>query len=88
MNLTDKLPTFTRCHEETLWQLFKNGPTWDGNMISKSHRSDLTDMGYADRGDGWNWLTTEGVLLCLELGMGRDDRKQRHTLQTPPRSHS
>lgn len=58
---------------DTLWCMFKNGPTWDGNLPSKTGRSDLINKGYAAREDGWNWLTTEGVLLALELGYG--DRK-------------
>lgn len=56
---------------ETLWCMFLRGPTWDGDLPSKSGRSDLIDKGYAERGDGWNWLTTTGVLLALELGMGQ-----------------
>ncbi|ASW06288.1 hypothetical protein [Rhizobium sp. 11515TR] len=66
---------------DTLWCLFRNGPTWDGDLPSKSGRSDLIDKGYAERGDGWNWLTTAGVLLALELGMGvtKENRQNRAT---------
>ena len=62
---------------ETLWQLFRNGPTWDGDLASKSGRSWLVDHGFAERGDGWNWLNSAGVLLALELGMGRR-KEARH----------
>lgn len=68
----------TGASQDVLWQLFRNGPTWDGDVASKSGRSDLVDLGYADRGDGWNWLTTPGVLLALELGFGsRKEKAQR-----------
>ena len=68
----------TGAASDVLWQLFRNGPTWDGDLSSKTGRSDLVDLGYADRGDGWNWLTTDGVLLSLELGHGpRKEKAQR-----------
>lgn len=60
---------------ETLWCLFKHGPTWDGNLPSKAGRTELVERGFADRGHGWNWLTTDGVLLAVEIGMG--GRKER-----------
>jgi hypothetical protein len=62
--------------------LFLNGPTWDGNLPSKTGRDWLVEKGYAARGDGWNWLTTDGALLALELGYGlkkeqRDNARRR-----------
>ena len=39
----------TPVHREQLLQLVKNGPVWDGDVISKSHRSDLLDWGLASR---------------------------------------
>ena len=62
---------------DTIWQLFRNGPTWDGNMVSKSDRDIAVDAGLVERADGWNWLTHSGVTLALELGMGRDSEKGR-----------
>ena len=50
---------------EVAWQLFRNGPTWDGNIISKAARDELHKLGYIDRLDGWQWLTREGVTLCF-----------------------
>lgn len=64
---------------DTIWQLFRNGPTWDGNMVSKSDRDIAVKAGLVERTDGWNWLTHSGVTLALELGMGRDSEKGRRT---------
>jgi hypothetical protein len=61
--------------EETLWCLFALGPTEDGNVPSKAGRDDLYDMGLIDRADGWQWLTRDGVMLCL--GKDFDRRKER-----------
>ena len=36
-------------HREALLQLYKNGPVWDGDVISKSHRDDLMRWGLAER---------------------------------------
>ena len=64
--------------QDVLWQLFRNGPCGDGDLASKSGRSQLVDLAYADRGDGWNWLSSSGVLLALELGFGlRKERERR-----------
>ena len=55
---------------DTLWAMFKRGPLHDGDMPSKTGRDWLVEQGFAERGDGYNWLTRSGVLLALELGMG------------------
>lgn len=60
---------------DTIWQLFRNGPTADGNMVSKFHRDKAVAAGLIDRAEGWNWLTYSGVTLALELGMGADTEK-------------
>lgn len=60
---------------ETIWQLFSNGPTWDGNILSKTDRDSLWNMGFIARFDGWNWLTNEGVTLAIELGYATDTEK-------------
>ena len=62
---------------DTIWQLFRNGPTWDGNMVSKRYRDECVAAGLVERAEGWNWLTYSGVTLALELGMGRDSEKGR-----------
>lgn len=64
---------------DTIWQLFRNGPTHDGNMVSKSDRDLAVDAGLVDRAEGWNWLTYSGVTLALELGMGADSEKGKRS---------
>ena len=36
-------------HRDVLRQLVNNGPVWDGDICSKSHRDDLMDWGLASR---------------------------------------
>lgn len=49
--------------------LFFHGPTWDGNVPSKSGRDDLVRMGLAARGNGWQWLTPAGIQACFDNGI-------------------
>ena len=50
-----------------LHQLFKTGPIWewDGNVISKAGCDELIKAGYADRVDGFAFLTRKGVKLAV-----------------------
>lgn len=67
---------------DVLWQLFKNGPTWDGDLSSKRGRDQLVRLNLAQRGcDGWQWLTEDGVQAALDRGT--DDRKR----PWPKRAH-
>ncbi len=52
---------------EMLGQLFVNGPVWDGNCVSKAGRTMLVELGLAERGDGWQWLTRFGVETALSM---------------------
>lgn len=61
---------------DTLRCLFIHGPTWDGNVPSKTGRDDLVNMGLARRGKGWQWLTGAGIAACFENGI--DAEKERH----------
>lgn len=56
---------------EMLGQLFVKGPVWDGNCVSKSGRTELVSLGFAERGDGWQWLTRLGVEAALEFASNR-----------------
>ena len=38
--------------------------TWDGNLLSKDARDELVRRGLAQRWNGWNWLTQDGVALA------------------------
>lgn len=63
---------------ESMRCLFLHGPTWDGNIPSKSGRDELFDLKLAARINGWSWLTADGMRLALANGMDRDkDRWER-----------
>lgn len=50
-----------------LHQLFKSGPTWDGNVISKAGRGELVKAGLAFHVAGFASLTEEGVKLAASV---------------------
>lgn len=58
---------------EVLMQLFVDGPTWDGNLISKSDRDELVMDGHAGRADGWNFLNEAGVECAISEGLKAKD---------------
>ncbi len=60
---------------DTLWCLFKHGPTFDGDVPSKSERDELVEQGLAERFDGFQWLTLDGVKEAIRLKM--DQRKEK-----------
>lgn len=64
---------FNEGHKEVLWQLFRDGPTWDGDIVSKQARDDLTATGYVCRYNGWQSLRKAGLIACVKLHYG--DRK-------------
>jgi len=41
--------SLTTVQKDMLKQLYENGPVWDGDVISKSARDDLLEMGLASR---------------------------------------
>ena len=61
--------SFNIYQSEVLMQLFVEGPTWDGNLVSKSQRDALVDQGFADRWNGWNFLTQEGIEAAVAGGL-------------------
>ena len=63
---------------EVLMQLFLDGPTWDGNLISKSDRDKLIQTGMARKWDGWNFLTEYGVQSAVREGLLAKDRTDKH----------
>ena len=67
---------------ETLWQLFRNGPTWDGDLVSKTGRDELVDLGLVERGHGFQWLVRAGIDEALERGYDRRKNKD-HGTSTP-----
>lgn len=63
---------------ETLWCLFAHGPTFDGDLPSKSGRDELIDRGWAENnGYGYQWLTFAGVAAAIERGFHRRKETKR-----------
>lgn len=57
---------------ESLKCLFVHGPTHDGSVPSKAGRDELVKAGYADRLEGFNFLTREGVAVCVGTQWWKD----------------
>jgi hypothetical protein len=66
---------------EALEQLFIQGPTWDGNIVSKSGRDQLFDLKLASRVEGYSFLTAAGIRLALSNRVDRkkDKRRREHS---------
>lgn len=63
---------------DVLRQLFFRGPTWDGDVSSKSGRDDLIRYGLATAHEGYQQLTAAGLKVALANGLGRaKERKDR-----------
>ncbi len=45
--------------------------TWDGNLISKENRDKLVQRGLAERGNGYNWITSKGIQYLVDLDLLR-----------------
>lgn len=41
--------------------------TWDGNLISKSLRDELVKVGYVDRVNGFNFISSNGIIALSNL---------------------
>lgn len=57
---------------DTLRCLFFHGPTWDGNLPSKSARDALCRLGLAHHEFGYTFLTRDGVEVCVNAGLDRE----------------
>lgn len=78
---TEDVPELRGNTNETLLCLFIHGPTWDGDVPSKSGRDELVQLGLASRGDGYQWLTDKGARLCLRLGFAKTKERRRRQLR-------
>lgn len=70
---------------EVLEQLFTFGPTWDGNIVSKSGRDQLFNLKLASRVEGYSFLTAAGIRLALSNRLDRkkeDKRRREHARLT------
>jgi hypothetical protein len=62
---------------DVLWCLFSLGPTEDMYIPSKQGLDDLCNKELVERAEGWQWLTRQGVMLALGLGMDHRKDKRR-----------
>jgi hypothetical protein len=60
---------------EVMWQLFCYGPTWDGDVCSKTGRGELFRANLAARVEGWSYLTADGMELAVRVHL-MGDRKE------------
>lgn len=59
---------------ELLWTV-----TWDGDLPSKASRTKLVELGFVQRGgNGYQWLTNEGVILVTKIKVDRGDGDPPH----------
>ncbi len=63
---------------EALWQMFKDGPIWDGDLVDKQSRKWLVQNGYAEQSSGFNFLTAQGVDMAVTVGIDRRKEALRH----------
>ena len=55
---------------DTLLQIAEK-PIWDGNLVSKSDRSEFVRLGWVDRCQGWNIITNAGREIIKALKLSR-----------------
>ena len=62
-----------------LWQMFSDGPVWDGDLVCKTSRKWLVKNGFAEQSSGFNFLTAHGVdmAVCLEMDCRKRLRTER-----------
>ena len=63
--------------------LFFHGPTWDGNIPSKSARDGLCRLGLAEHRFGYAWLTRDGVELAINTGLDREKERWERAKRPP-----
>lgn len=76
--------TLTPAALETMWCMFAMGPTWDGDVPSKSGRDQLVRLGLAERYEGYQWLTREGVEAAVDAEFGLRKEKWLRTARRLP----
>lgn len=75
-DIRDKIFGISGFARDTLRCLFFHGPTWDGDIPSKTGRGELVKKGYAHHEFGFAWLTREGVEFAIK-SMEMDRAKER-----------
>jgi len=66
------MPTLSSVQLEALKQL--KCATWDGDLVSKSARSDLLRKGLAVKFNGWQVASLEGLAILETLGLLKERR--------------
>jgi hypothetical protein len=65
--IESRRPRMLKGLAEELWNLYKNmyknGPVWDGDVISKRQRDELVKQGLCWRYNGYNMITLKGKRL-------------------------
>lgn len=65
-DVRDKIFGMTGAARDVMRCLFFHGPTSDGDLPSKVGRGELVELGYAERWNGWQWLTAKGIKFAIE----------------------
>ena len=66
-----KVEVLTSAALEVRRGLFFHGPTWDGDVPSKVGRDQLVRLGLAERYEGYQWLTRDGVEGAINDGLAQ-----------------
>lgn len=56
---------------DTLLQIAA-GPVWDGDLVSKQDRSEFVRLGWVDRCQGYNIITSDGRAVIKALKLMRE----------------
>ena len=72
------MPAIDANVRDTLLCLFLHGPTYDGEVPSKSARDELYKLKMIQRSNGFQWLTDAGVQWCFDLGFESEKRHWQH----------
>lgn len=75
-DIQSKIMGMSSAAREVLRCLFFHGPTWDGDIPSKSGRGELYDLKLCDRLEGWTWLTREGVDFAITVMLLGDEKEK------------
>ncbi len=75
-DIQTKIMGMSSAAREVLRCLFFHGPTWDGDIPSKTGRGELGQLGLAHHEFGWAWLTREGVDFALTVMLLGDEKEK------------
>ena len=77
MSIRDTIFGMSGAARDVLRCLFLRGPTWDGDVPSKSGRDELCRLGFAERWNGWQWLTRSGAEFAVTVMMLDREKEKR-----------